>query len=472
MTAETIRLIHRTLQKYDARRLGEGDAMAGANLLAAMACAIASIHKPESYVEDPDTGQRLLAGADLLVSGTLTTGLVGEYILSELAINQGNVLSHIKAMSVRYEHYKRKANGNFNRPLEASLVDLSSEPMYGIESKEFMGGMMSSATSANPKYVQLSRKPEWRDLFSLVRRPVVYMTGATREEIHRLLDQGHLGQPLIQVPLTSPAQCAALDSCCLELLHGTAARQTPGLTVRGRLLAMDVGGVLPECSDTRWLRRLVRLVDDAPFELPDAPDDMPADMVVFNGIHKRFRKALEHAWGMRLSLETPGVRVTATLAPMQEAWIEFLREMESQCPGVTGAARALPVTILFGLCQMHVADRATAGFNLTVDDSYALARLLVVRMCNHHAALTYSAADTRRLRQLDRIANILSCERPLMVRDISRKFHNMAAENCRSLLQELQACGRVIALDNGKWTLAGGPVAALCKQPQPLLLEA
>ena len=134
------------------------------------------IHQPERHVEDPDTGQRLLAGTDLLVSGPLTTGLVGEHVLSGLAITQGNVLSHIKAMSVHYEHYMRRANGNFNRPLEASLLDASYKPMYGLVHTVPTRGMASPLALSEEHYVRLSRKPEWRDLFSLVERPVVYMT--------------------------------------------------------------------------------------------------------------------------------------------------------------------------------------------------------------------------------------------------------------------------------------------------------
>ena len=40
--------IHQVFHKYSTLQLGEGDAIAGANLLAAMACTIANLHPPGS----------------------------------------------------------------------------------------------------------------------------------------------------------------------------------------------------------------------------------------------------------------------------------------------------------------------------------------------------------------------------------------------------------------------------------------
>lgn len=69
--------LHELLTTFGAARLGEGDPVAGANLLATMACSIANIQRHGSGLKAPD-GETLAVGTSLMVSASLTTSLISE----------------------------------------------------------------------------------------------------------------------------------------------------------------------------------------------------------------------------------------------------------------------------------------------------------------------------------------------------------------------------------------------------------
>ena len=87
--------VARLLATFDASTLGEGDAVAGANVLVAMACSIANIHRSGSGLVTKE-GERLAVGASLLVSGSLSAGLVSERIISGLGTRQNNFIAHLR----------------------------------------------------------------------------------------------------------------------------------------------------------------------------------------------------------------------------------------------------------------------------------------------------------------------------------------------------------------------------------------
>jgi hypothetical protein len=91
------RHLHDLLHLFGAARLGEGDPVAGANLLAAMAVSIANISPPGSGLQAPD-GETLHAGASLLVSGSHGTSLVAEKVLGDLGNRQNNLNSQLRAL--------------------------------------------------------------------------------------------------------------------------------------------------------------------------------------------------------------------------------------------------------------------------------------------------------------------------------------------------------------------------------------
>jgi hypothetical protein len=90
----------RLLQLFNAESLGEGDLVAGANVLAAKCISIANLHPPGTCLIISD-GKRLQVGMSFVTSGGLTSSLVSETVLDPIAIIQNNVVDHLSADAKR-----------------------------------------------------------------------------------------------------------------------------------------------------------------------------------------------------------------------------------------------------------------------------------------------------------------------------------------------------------------------------------
>ena len=90
---------------FDVAALGEGDLIAGANTLAAMACAIANVQRPGSRIEDED-GTGVAVGTSVLVSGGLSTSVIAEKIVSGLGSRQNNYVALRLDRPVDHERFR------------------------------------------------------------------------------------------------------------------------------------------------------------------------------------------------------------------------------------------------------------------------------------------------------------------------------------------------------------------------------
>jgi hypothetical protein len=73
------------LASFDVGRLGEGDPLAGANLLACQAVALADIARPGSALVFTD-GTTIPVGCNLLVSGSLSASLVIDHVTIPIGV--------------------------------------------------------------------------------------------------------------------------------------------------------------------------------------------------------------------------------------------------------------------------------------------------------------------------------------------------------------------------------------------------
>jgi hypothetical protein len=80
MSPTDTRYLNELLNIFGAERLGEGNLVAGANLLAAMACSLANIQRPGSGLV-ADDGSTLKVGTSLLIFGSHSAGLISERVL-------------------------------------------------------------------------------------------------------------------------------------------------------------------------------------------------------------------------------------------------------------------------------------------------------------------------------------------------------------------------------------------------------
>lgn len=84
MSSDNTNKLTRLLHTFDAQRLGEGDMAAGANVLAAMACAIANIHRHGARIALGD-GPSYRIGSSVRAYVPLTSALIVERVSGVLA---------------------------------------------------------------------------------------------------------------------------------------------------------------------------------------------------------------------------------------------------------------------------------------------------------------------------------------------------------------------------------------------------
>lgn len=99
MTSRKQKHLQTLLTTFDAAGLGEGegDPVAGTNLLAAMAITLANISRPGSGIESPGLG-RIRAGASLLASGGFSSSLIADRVVTELTIRQNNLTAQLRRL--------------------------------------------------------------------------------------------------------------------------------------------------------------------------------------------------------------------------------------------------------------------------------------------------------------------------------------------------------------------------------------
>jgi hypothetical protein len=131
----------------------------------------------------------------------------------------------------------------------------------------------------------------------------------------------------------------------------------------------------------------------------------------------------------------------------QARWMAFLKALEPECPGISGTARNLYATLIFGLALLVNATETADGFKWFTDDAEALARFLVQRMVNARAAMLHSAEDDLKQQQMEKILSKLA-DGPLELRDLVRKFHSLPTARCLESLNTLESMERVALVDN------------------------
>ncbi len=437
MSSDNTEKLARLLHTFDAQRLGEGDVSAGANVLAAMACTIANVHRHGAHIAAND-GWSYQVGSSLLAYGPLTSALVAERVVSVLAEYQSNLDSHCNEWELAKEAYfggldKRPPDGRFTvKPNIQSLKALH-EDMTG---------------EARGNLAQLLAPLPNRGKRALLERPLIYASGAQPKRLQSALKRSHVGQLLVHDVLHNPSQCADLSDCCLPLIDGClTVGSKQARPVSGHTLLNDPSQVLDEVlrkgSSARHLMlRMPWLVDG--YAGPSLP--VPTSVTKhpqLDRMEERFRFALANAWITRLDYSTQKPKTLVyDLSPYQARWIAFLQQQEVSFPGISAAARPLLATLLFGLHLMFTSLPKSDEVVYHVDDVEALARILVQRMCNARAVIFHDPLREKRESKLKTMFEKLTTG-PISVRDLARKHHRMPMNEARDLLTELVLRGEV-----------------------------
>lgn len=436
--------------------MGEGDVVAGANLLAAMACTLANIHRPGSGLKTAE-GATLAVGTSMLISGSHSCSLVSERILRGLGQRQANILSHIRSHDRQtLENTQKKGFG----PASVAPTLPGHSPTSMME--DLYRNM--SGQDASGHWGNLAHQPAHSRFADLSDHPLVFITGDKPADLKVQLERCHLGSPFIHVGVESVGGFARFEHQCPAIMEGRATAGPTSTIIRGTVVVTDSLGVLEEAVRTgapsaKWLSKTIWLVDGRAGPEPDnSPIAKPP--VALDFLEQRFEAAITRAWGRRIDTrKTEPVTIEFDFTTIQARWVGFLKKMEPEYPGIVGSARNLLATLIFGFHQLHGEDDLPDGFKLFTNHSEALAKFLVHRMVNARAVMVRSAeSDWKRRTEITILSKLR--EGPLSVRQLVRKSHRLASNQCWELLLDLEACGRVVR-SGDEWLL-----------PEPAVLSA
>ena len=454
------------LTAFGASALGEGDATVGANLLAAMACSIANVHRPGSGLVAPD-GSTLAVGTSLIVSGSHTASLVIDKVTSGLGTRQNNLISHIGGM----------AQENLDNAKKFGAVAPTGLAKFGAQQAGFSLNQLCNASVMDGMndvslWQGIVREPAQSGFQYLHDHHVVFATGGKSEVLAHQLGRSHLGRAFLHLGVGGTADFARLDQICPAVMDGRLKAGDMLDVIRGNVFVTDPSAHLGEVlrsgvPSTGWIGRMLWLVDGNAGPEPGDPTAGKAG-VALNQVTQRYEEAMHSAWAHRISsrLSAPD-SVSVDFTQSQIKWVTFLKGLECDFPGITGTARSLFATLLFGLFKMVAAAPAT--FRLSALQTLALAKFLVHRMVNARSAVLHSAEDAWKRRQKASIIEKLGCS-PQTPRDLSRRFNKLPVDQCREMLFDLEAIGKVEQCDGG-WRLRQ-LVAVGTRGEEQLTLEA
>ena len=465
MSTEDNRNLHALLNAFDVVHLGEGDVIAGANQLAAMACSLANLERPGSGLLTRD-GQSIAVGTSMLVSGSYSSSLISEKIISGLATRQNN-------LTARFCRGRTRETGKGND--NADLPQTVSPDFAGNWAETLMQQLCQPGAIGDPQanecWGALVRITPPTDIPYLQIHPMIFVTGTKTAELAGQLERCHLGRPVLHVGIDSVADFGRFEHLFPAVMDGRTTVGPLAETVRGTVMVTDPNAMLGEVvrddlPSARWTSRLLWLIDgNAGPELGDADDDEA--QVPLGGIERRFEIAMGLAWGRRISDRVSGPQMLEfEFSQSQARWMAFLKRLEPAFQGITGMGRSLFVSLLFGLRQM-----TPAGFNLPVEQVETFARFLVHRMLNFRGATLHADQNYRRTLLKRAVIQKLEVGGPQCVRILSRRFHRLPIQRCNDVLLELEISGRVTQ-NSGVWRIAPEDGVSAHHRAEPLVLEA
>lgn len=421
------------LNTFDAIGLGEGDINAGVHTLATMLCTLANVARPGSGILSPDK-KITPVGTNLLASGSLSSSIITDDVLNPLRLNQNNLTAQLERVRSMKEKQDQAGPPRTQSFLERPTKNQSQGALLGL-----LGDSHGSTSSTAQNWAMVAHTPPNPDFENLTSNTKIVVSASTATELERQLQDTHQGRPLVLLGLSRASGTERMANLCSALMDGRLADGEGGKTVRGNLIITDAnaGPEVPGLGDMR-----------SPL----------AD------ISQKYSSAVARAFGKRLDHKTTYSTLhELDIRDAQLRWGVFLQSMEQSLPGISGAARTLLATLVFGALELLTSPGQQAkDVTRSLKGIEAFARFLVRRMANYRNVITYSAKQERNdelkigiLRKLE--------DGPHTVRELTRRFSRLTAEPCRKLLNELREAGKVRVSD-GEWQLSE-PV------PSPLTLE-
>lgn len=447
MSSKETQYLSQLLTCFNVTDLGEGDLNAGANLLATMAVTLGNLAPSDGTVIYPD-GTPVRLGTNLLISGSLSCGRIGDEVIPEIGRRQANLAKRLRSYCDWVEEQKSKPSiacpptgwrADADNDLLSQVLSVF-DPLYGTTA-QLWSQIMDDAPA--------------EDVRDLAKRPKFLVSAARPRDLDEQLKRLRPGRPLIHLGINRPADFAELADPGAALVAGSYPIDDGCEMVRGNVILTDPMRLLNQAAKapderTAWLGHFLWLTDgdagpDAHEDAADSQHGSAAEII------ERYRRALSGVMTRRLDSEKKKpLMIYLDTRVASHSWTKFLAEMEPRFPGISGAARNLPNSLVFGLGEMA---RIAKGLNFTMEGVEAFARFLVRRAVNARTAICHASDLARRRSQIERVFRKLENGRQL-----ERKIYAdlcIPAADCRECLTWLQEAGIALRKDR-QWILMEG----------------
>jgi hypothetical protein len=438
MTPQEESNLAKLFETFYTTSLGEGNSCAGANLLVTMAVTLANVSRQGSNIKSPAAG-RMRVGTSLLVSGSLTAGLVRDNVLIDAAMLQSNLLAHITQLTINNStRAARAARSEFDVRRRSEEPTIDDKLLHATHPLTLVQPDQATLLLHEALNTQQDLGIDVLSLF-----PKFLVTAKNPQNLNSQLTALHNCRPLIALGLLSPDDAEDYEALCAPLLNGLFPMGKYGNTIRANLLVSDPGDQLAtivekNCPHTAWLNQMVWLVDRV-----SGPSFSSKDEFHIGKMVEAFRHTLSKVLSTRLNIATTmPASHEIELAKNQVTWVDFLTEMEGRLPGISGSARGLLATLVFGLTELSLVywnDKS----KVVLDEVEALAKWVVLRMANAREEMTGNANHGKLRMHAERIVEMLTLKGSLATRDIYR-YRSLEADKCRALLLAMEKAGLLV----------------------------
>jgi hypothetical protein len=378
--------------------------------------------------------------------GSASTGRVVDEVVTEVNRRQNNLTTNTEDYLDWIREWKAKPDFTIHPPKPA--MSESAKLVYEAQSEL----SLSCGDGAALWRKVLERLPQ-QTVEQIGKQPKFMVSAGGRKDIETQLTRLRPGCPLIHLGFSKPDDLARYSEVGSALLEGRYPLDDGRRTVKGNLLITDPTNALSAAArnpddTTGWLGQLLWLTDAETGPNVPAPEPgSPRPSAV--RIEQRFRDAVGRIMVYRLNL--PNLQPLVLFTDTREAlvrWNGFLREMEPRLPGISGAARNLLTSLVFGIGMM-----ATKASRITLAGIESMARFLVRRMANVRTTMLHAGDLARKCEQITRVFHKLSTG-PANARKLCRYLKITAGERDETL-RWLEAANLVVHGQDG-WQVREG----------------
>jgi hypothetical protein len=450
MTPKETKHLSNFLKTFDTIGLGEGDLNAGVNTLAAMACTLANIARPGSGIYTK-TGKLIRVGSSILSHGSLSGSLINDEVITPLLTLQNNLTDKVfRALDELEQKAAKEGHSSITLPDNARTYDCSNAMLSLFQTD------IAPLGSGDDLWVRTLNSPPTPRIKDLATKPKIVVSAAGAADLKKQLVGLNHRHPLVIFGLSKSATHESTSELLTALMEGYLPGNIGGHSIKGNLIVTDPGDILRELAKaanehTAWLGRLLWLVDGCAG--PEACiDEGATNQVSIDKISVRFQHALTLGFSKRLNNHSldPVIR-KLDITQNQIRWIAFLKSEEEQLPGITGSARNLFATLVFGIIELTSATEWPKNCKYTLAGIEVFARFLVQRMANARSTMVCFVKRERDAHLKETILLKLK-DGPHTVREITRRFSKLKAEPCRELLYDLEAVGKITRI-NDEWQI-------------------